>query len=126
MTSSKFGREINIRSKIMNLKSPYLSDRDSQEQQIQKLHTDYTKSPDYSKPITELLNIRVIQDDGKIVGVYHLPEEVIVKPKDKIVEICDNDDGSLSETYHLVKRKLSWLENSYADSSEILLDLHVK
>ncbi|MGI9567675.1 MAG: hypothetical protein ACR2LL_11770 [Nitrosopumilus sp.] len=42
----------------------------------------------------------------------------------KIVEIYD--DGTLIETYSLVKRNVSWLENTYADSSEIVLDLRVK
>ena len=78
----------------------------------------------YRKYITELLNIRIIQD-GKIVGVYHLPEEVILRHHSKIVEVYD-ENGSLTEIYHLAKKNLSWLENTYAHSSEVLLDLHVK
>ena len=74
--------------------------------------------------IPELLNIRIIQND-KIVGVYHLPEEVIVRLQSKKVEIYD-ERGLLIETYDLVKKNLSWLKNTYVDSSEILLDLHVK
>ena len=83
-----------------------------------------TKLPDYRKYITELLNIRIIQD-GKIIGTYHLPEEVILRHHSKIVEVYD-ENGSLTEIYHLVKKNLSWLENTYAHSSEVLLDLHVK
>ncbi|WP_316505917.1 hypothetical protein [Nitrosopumilus sp.] len=67
--------------------------------------------------------MQIIQN-SKIIGVYHLPEEVIVRLHSKIVEIYD--DGTLIETYSLVKRNVSWLENTYADSSEIVLDLHVK
>ena len=73
---------------------------------------------------SELLSIRIIQD-GKIIGVYHSPEEVIVRLQSKRIEIYD-EDGSLIETHDLVKRNLSWLENIDDDSSEILLDLHVK
>ena len=75
-------------------------------------------------PSPELLNIRIIQG-GKIIGVYHLPEDVIVRLQSKKIETYD-EDGSLIKTYDLVKRNLSWLENTDADSSEILLDLHVK
>ncbi len=75
--------------------------------------------------IPELLNIRIIQRDGKIVGVYHLPEEVMVRLQSKKVEIYD-EGGSLIKTYNLVKKNLSWLKNTYADANEILLDLHVK
>ena len=74
--------------------------------------------------IPELLSIRIIQND-KIIGVYHLPEEVIVRLPSKKIEIY-NENGSLIETHDLVRRNLSWLENRHADSSEILLDLHVK
>ena len=118
-SNSRFGREVNIRSKITDLKSS------SRESQIQKLHTDDTNPPDYSKPITELLNIRIIQD-GKIIGTYHLPEEVIVRPKAKKIEIHDTRDKLLIEAYHLVKKNLSWFENTDVNCSEIVLDLHVK
>lgn len=95
------------------------------EQQVQKLHTDDTKSPDYRRYITELLNIRIIQE-GKIIGAYHLPEEVTVRPRARKIEIHDTSGKLLTETYDLVERKLSWLENTDMDCSEIVLDLHVK
>ena len=70
------------------------------------------------------MKIRVFQN-GNIIRVYHSPHNVIVKPKEKIVELYDGD-GILTDSYHLVERILSWLEDSETDSSEILLDLTVK
>jgi len=57
--------------------------------------------------------------------VYHSPHEVIVRPSTGIVEVFD-EDGTLDDTYNLVDRNLSWLEDAESDSSEIVLDLHVK
>jgi len=70
------------------------------------------------------VKIRVFQD-GNMIRVYHTPQNVIVKPKEMIVELYDSD-GILTDSYHLVERILSWLEDSENDSSEILLDLKVK
>ncbi|WP_316506592.1 hypothetical protein [Nitrosopumilus sp.] len=114
-------------SRVMDLKSPCLSDRDTQEQQTQKpLQREDAKPPSsYNKSvIADLLKIRIIQGD-RIIDTYDLPEEVIVRPKAKTVEIHDND-GSLTRTYDLVKRDLSWLEDMDADCSEVVLDLHVR
>ena len=80
---------------------------------------------DQRKYNTELLNIRIIQS-GKIVSVHHLPEEVIVKPKARRIEIYDTNRGSLIETFDLVGRNLSWLENTDTDCGEVVLDLYVK
>jgi hypothetical protein len=74
--------------------------------------------------ITELLSIRIFQDD-KIIGVYHLPDEVTVKPEAQRIEIHDTD-GRLIKTYDLIEKNLSLLDNPYTDCSEIIVDLHVK
>ncbi len=74
--------------------------------------------------LTKLVKIRVFKD-GNMIRVYHTPQNVIVKPKEMIVELYDSD-GILTDSYHLVERILSWLEDSENDSSEILLDLKVK
>ena len=70
------------------------------------------------------MKIRVSQN-GNIIRVYHSPQNVIVKPKEMIVELYDGD-GILIDRYNLIERILSWLEDSENDSSEILLDLKVK
>jgi len=70
------------------------------------------------------LKIRVYQD-GNIVRVYHSPQDVIVKPKAKTVELYDSD-GVLTDRYDLVEKNLSWFEDDETDCSEILLDLKVK
>ncbi|MGI9566034.1 MAG: hypothetical protein ACR2LL_03335 [Nitrosopumilus sp.] len=59
-----------------------------------------------------------------MIRVYHSPHEVIVRPKVKKVEIYDTN-GLLTETYELVERNLSWLEDNDTDCVEIVLDLKV-
>lgn len=59
-----------------------------------------------------------------MIRVYHSPHEVIVRPKAKKIEIYDSN-GLLTETYELVERNLSWLEDSDTDCVEIVLDLKV-
>ena len=59
-----------------------------------------------------------------MIRIYHSPHEVIVKPKVKKVEIHDVD-GTRIETYELIERKLSWLEDNEIDIAEIMLDLKV-
>ena len=70
-----------------------------------------------------LLKIRIFQND-EIIRVYHSPHEVIVRPKAKKIEIYDSN-GLLTETYDLVERDLSWLEDNDTDCVEIVLDLKV-
>ncbi len=60
-----------------------------------------------------------------MIRVYHSPHEVMVRPGAKIVEVFD-EDGTRDDTHSLVDRNLPWLEDTDSDSSEIVLDLHVK
>ncbi|WP_316506469.1 hypothetical protein [Nitrosopumilus sp.] len=69
------------------------------------------------------MKIRIFQND-EMIRVYHSPHEVIVRPKVKKVEIYDTN-GLLTETYELVERNLSWLEDNDTDCVEIVLDLKV-
>lgn len=69
------------------------------------------------------LKIRV-SDSNETIRIYHSPHEVIVRPKAKKVEIHDVN-GTLIETYELVEKKLSWLEDKELDIAEIMLDLKV-
>ncbi|WP_316506053.1 hypothetical protein [Nitrosopumilus sp.] len=107
-------------SETKNVSTPSRNDNKNKTNDIED-----TKSPEYRKYITELLNIRIIQN-GKTISVHHLPGEVIIRRNSNIVEVYDEDGESLTEIYHLVKKNLSWLDNTYAHSSEVLLDLHVK
>ena len=59
-----------------------------------------------------------------MIRVYHAPQDVIVKPKAKKVEIHDVN-GELLETYDLIDKKLSWLEDEAIDTAEIMLNLKV-
>ena len=70
-----------------------------------------------------MLKIRIFQND-EIIRVYHSPHEVIVRPKAKKIEIYDSN-GLLTETYELIERNLSWLEDNDTDCVEIVLDLKV-
>jgi hypothetical protein len=69
------------------------------------------------------LKIRISHNDETI-RIYHSPHEVIVKPKAKKVEIHDLN-GALIETYELIEKSLTWLEDSEIDTAEIMLDLKV-
>ena len=69
------------------------------------------------------MKIRVFHNDETI-RIYHAPQDVVVKPKEKKVEIHDIN-GILLETYDLIDRKLSWLEDPDIDTAEIVLDLKV-
>ncbi len=69
------------------------------------------------------MKIRIFHNDETI-RIYHSPHEVIVRPKAKKVEIHDIN-GTLIETYELVEKKLSWLEDNETDIAEIMLDLKV-
>ena len=120
-----------MNSKELDLKNPDYDDiRKRLTQRL--LEIKDRKSLEYKKHITELLKIRIIRDDDdKVIRVHHVPEEVIVKPKARIIEIYDSssDDGSsssLTETYRLVKSNLSWSEDNDNDYGEVVLDLRVK
>ena len=65
-----------------------------------------------------------ISHNNETIRIYHSPHEVIVRPKAKKVEIHDVN-GTLIETYELVEKKLSWLEDNEIDVAEIMLDLNV-
>ena len=69
------------------------------------------------------MKIRIFHNDETI-RVYHAPQDVVVKPKAKKVEIYDIN-GILLETFDLVEKKLSWLEDKDLDTAEIMLDLKV-
>ena len=69
------------------------------------------------------MKIRIFHNDETI-RVYHSPQDVVVKPKAKKVEIHDIN-GMLLETFDLVEKKLSWLEDEDIDTAEIMLDLKV-
>ena len=59
-----------------------------------------------------------------MIRIYHSPRDVIVKPSAKKVELYDSN-GLLTESYSLVDRNLSWLEDAETDCAEIILDLTV-
>jgi len=65
-----------------------------------------------------------ISQNGNVIRVYHSPQDVIVKPKEKKVMLYDG--GVVCETYDLIERNLSWFEDAGTDCSEILLTLKVK
>ena len=65
-----------------------------------------------------------ISYNNETIRIYHSPHEVIVRPKAKTVEIHDVN-GTLIETYELIEKELSWLEDSEIDTAEIMLDLKI-
>ena len=69
--------------------------------------------------------MKILIDNGSPIRIYHHPTEVVVHPKTNIVEIF-NEDGSVLESYDLIKKELGWKENEDLDISEIIVTLHVK
>lgn len=69
------------------------------------------------------MKIKIFQDDN-IIRVYHSPQDVIVKPIEKRVELYDSN-GILTESYDLLGKDLSWFEDKETDCAEILLTLKV-
>ncbi len=88
---------------------------DTNTSQIVKYLPCYTKNT--------ALKIRIFHNDETI-RVYHSPQDVIVRPKAKKVEIHDIN-GILLESFDLIEKKLSWLEDEDIDTAEIMLDLKV-
>jgi hypothetical protein len=48
--------------------------------------------------------MKILIDNGNPIRLYHHPREVIVHPKTNVVEIL-NADGSLLESYELIKKE---------------------
>lgn len=69
------------------------------------------------------MKILIYRDDDPI-RIYHHPREVIVHPKSNTVKIFD-ENGSILESYHLIKKELSWSDNEELDISEIVVTLFV-
>jgi hypothetical protein len=69
--------------------------------------------------------MKILIDNGNPIRVYHHPREVIVHPKTNLVEIF-NEDGSVLESYELVKKDVRWTDDESLDSSEIIVTLNVK
>lgn len=59
------------------------------------------------------------------IRVYHHPREVIVHPKTNTVETL-NEDGSMLESYDLIKREVEWTDDDELNVSEIVVTLHIK
>ena len=69
--------------------------------------------------------MKILIDNGNPIRLYHHPREVIVHPKTNIVEIL-NADGSLLESYELVKKDITWIDDEALDTSEIIVILNVQ
>ena len=71
------------------------------------------------------MSMKILIDNGNPIRVYHHPREVIVHPKANVVEIF-NADGSLLESYELIKKDVRWTDDDVLDTSEIIVTLNVK
>lgn len=69
--------------------------------------------------------MKILIDNGSPIRLYHHPREVIVHPKTNVVEIF-NADGSLLESYELLKKDVKWTDDEILDTSEIIVTLNVK
>jgi hypothetical protein len=69
--------------------------------------------------------LKIVIQNSEPIRLYHHPRDVSVHPQSKIVKTF-NEDGSLLETFKLVKKETSWCEDLDSDHSEILVTLHVE
>ncbi len=69
--------------------------------------------------------MKILIHNGNPIRVYNHPRDVIVHPKTHKVQVFNND-GSVLETFDLVKKEVEWIEDLDLDCTEILVTLHVK
>jgi len=69
--------------------------------------------------------MKILIDNGSPIRVYHHPRDVVVHPEANTVEIF-NADGSLLESYDLIKKEMDWSDDDDLDTSEIIVTLNVK
>ena len=66
----------------------------------------------------------VIIRNGQPLRIYHHPRNVIIHPKAKKVDSY-NEDGTLLESFDYTDSKLDWLNDSDADTKEIILTINI-
>lgn len=69
--------------------------------------------------------MKILIENENPLRVYNHPREVIVHPKSNTVEIF-NTDGTILETFELVKKEVTLIEDTDLDYAEVLVRLHVK
>jgi hypothetical protein len=69
--------------------------------------------------------MKILISNGSPIRIYHHPREVVVHPKTNNVEIL-NQNGSILESYDLIKKEVGWTDDDVLDTSEIIVTLHVK
>jgi hypothetical protein len=69
--------------------------------------------------------MKILIHNGNPIRVYHHPREVVVHSKTNTVEIF-NENGSILESYDLIKREVGWTDDEELDISKIVVTLHVK
>ncbi|MDH3313293.1 MAG: hypothetical protein OEM28_09145 [Nitrosopumilus sp.] len=69
--------------------------------------------------------MKIIIKRKEPIRVYHEPRNVTIHPKGKKVDTF-NSDGSLLETFELIDKDVSWVEDHEKDLMELVLTLNVK
>jgi len=69
--------------------------------------------------------VKIIIKRKEPIRVYHTPREVAIHPKSKKVDTLKSD-GSLLETFDLIDKEVSWVEDKEKDLMELVLILNVK
>jgi len=71
------------------------------------------------------MTVKIIIKRKEPIRVYHAPREVAIHPKSKKVDTLKSD-GSLLETFDLIDKEVSWVEDKEKDLMELVLILNVK
>ena len=69
--------------------------------------------------------MKILIGNGNPIRLYPHSREVIVHPKINIVKIFEAN-GSLLESYDLLKKDVQWTDDEALDTSEIIVTLYVK
>jgi len=73
------------------------------------------------------MKIKVVDQNQNTVRSFNHPKEVIVRSKAKIVEIFDSSDPTqVMETFHLLEKKVEWLEDPDTDCAEVSVELKIQ
>ena len=69
--------------------------------------------------------MKIIIKRKETIRVYHHARDVTIHPKNKTVDTF-NSDGSILETFDLIDKEVSWVEDNEKDTMELVLTLTVK
>jgi predicted membrane protein len=71
------------------------------------------------------MKIKVINENGDPIRMFHDPQDVRIRSNQKIVELRDVTNGT-SETFPLIKKSVGWIDVPGPDELQVNVELQVK